>query len=103
MSHPTDVLRAAWQQASGDETKATSLLNDPTFKPLSSSAPGRAVVKNAPFSSRDKGIDDANKAQRAAVREKGKKSVIYQRPHVETKPVASTPPPSSSSLRRKTC
>lgn len=101
MSHPTDLLRAAWQQASGDEAKATSLLNDPTFKPPSASAPGRAVVKNAPSSSRDKGLDDANKAQRAAVREKGKKSVIYQRPHVETKSVVSTPPSSSSALPKE--
>lgn len=103
MHHATDVLRAAWQQASGDETKATSLLNDPTFKPpsvsASTSAPGRAVVKNAPpNSSRDKGRDDVNKAQRAAVRERGKKSVIYQRPHVENKHVVSTPPTSSSAL-----
>ncbi|EPT05043.1 hypothetical protein FOMPIDRAFT_136854 [Fomitopsis schrenkii] len=103
MNHATDVLRAAWQQASGDEAKATSLLNDPTFKPpsASASAPGRAVVKSTPSSSRDKGLDDANKAQRAAVREKGKKSVIYQRPHVENKPVVSTPPTSSSALPKE--
>lgn len=103
MAHPTDILRAAWQQASGDEAKATSLLDDPSFKQssASASAPGRAVVKQAPSSSRDKGLDDANKAQRAAVREKGKKSVIYQRPHVETKPVVSTPPSSSSALPKE--
>lgn len=95
MNHSIDVLRAAWQQASGDEAKATSVLNDPTFKPPSVAAPGRAV-KTTAANGRVKEIDDANKAQRAAVREKGKKSAIYQRPHVENKPAVSTPPTSSS-------
>ncbi|TFY58522.1 hypothetical protein EVJ58_g6371 [Rhodofomes roseus] len=94
-SHPPDVVRAAWQQASGDEAKATSLLNDPSFKPLSATAPGRAV-KTTVGNGRVKEIDDATKAQRAAVRQKGKQSMIYQRPHVESKPAVATPPTSSS-------
>ncbi|KAH9935479.1 P-loop containing nucleoside triphosphate hydrolase protein [Fomitopsis serialis] len=100
MSHPPDVILAAWQQASGDEAKATSLLNDPAFKPPSATAaPGRAV-KTTAAGGRVKEIDDANKAQRAAVREKGKKSVIYQRPHVESKPAVATPPASTSAAHQ---
>lgn len=88
ISHPTESpvrVQAAWKQASGDAKRATSLLLDPTWSP--SSAASREV------SSRVKEIDEATRAQRAAEKEKGKKSMIYANRSIldDRPPVTPTP------------
>lgn len=89
ISHPTQSpvrVQAAWNQASGDVKRATGFLLDASWSP--SSVVSRGV------SSRVKEIDDATRAQRAAEKEKGKKSMIYaNRSNLDTRaPV--TPAPS---------
>jgi len=83
-------VRAAWTQAGGDLKVAKGLLQDPCFKPNASSD-----ALSAPIVGRIKEIDEATKAERAAVREKGKKSMIYAgRSNLDTQVAIrkSTPP-----------
>jgi SWI/SNF-related matrix-associated actin-dependent regulator of chromatin subfamily A containing DEAD/H box 1 len=90
--HSPSRVRTAWQQANGDVKKATALLSDPAWE---SQPP--ATTQAAEALGRVKEIDEATKAERAAIREKGKKSMIYaNRSALENKPVQpSTPPPST--------
>lgn len=83
-------LRAAWTQANCDKNKADAFLNDPTWSP-SPSLPPAAEKESL---GRVKEIEEASKAQRAADKEKGKRSLIYaNRTTLDPKP-PSTPPSS---------
>ena len=84
-------VRMAWHQASGDVKKATQLLSDPNWDPK----PPIMTQLPAEATGRVREIDEATKAERAAVREKGKKSMIYaNRSALENKPMQppATPP-----------
>ncbi|KDR75850.1 hypothetical protein GALMADRAFT_248579 [Galerina marginata CBS 339.88] len=83
-------IKAAWSQAGADEKKATALLNDPSWSPAR--PPSTSVVKEALGRVRE--IEEASKAQRAAVKEMGKRSTIYaNRPILEPR-LLTTPSPS---------
>ncbi|KAF8554163.1 hypothetical protein OG21DRAFT_1497199 [Imleria badia] len=72
-----DLVQAAWTQAGGDEKKATTLLNDPLWKP-ESKLPKPTAASDPPVETgRVAELDEATKASRAALREKAKKSSIY--------------------------
>ncbi|KAI0699558.1 SNF2 family N-terminal domain-containing protein [Cytidiella melzeri] len=92
--HSEAKIRYAWQQAKEDERKANELLQDPNFRvppPLAVAKP-----KSAPptvETGRVKELEDASKAERARVKEMGKKSAIYNNSAL----AASTPPPSKAS------
>lgn len=89
--HRKDVVRLAWQQTNGDARMASDLLQDQIWlrNPSGSMQPSPEVV------GRVKEIDEITKAQRAAVRELGKNSLIYaNRPA----PRISTPPTSKSAI-----
>ncbi|PCH43660.1 hypothetical protein WOLCODRAFT_75036 [Wolfiporia cocos MD-104 SS10] len=95
--HSVELIRAAWDEACGSEPRASSLLNDPTWKPTLSSL-STSVTEPKVETGRVKEIDDATRAQRAAIREKGKKSMIYQaRTAVTSKPPSKPVMPRSSS------
>lgn len=100
--HSPDAIKAAWQQAGGDIPKAEALLNNPTWRPnLVTPSPGKVSQLSNPETGRVKELDDAHKAQRARVREMGKKSLIYQS-HVALDPKSpsqsSTPPTSKVTI-----
>ncbi|KAF6761207.1 P-loop containing nucleoside triphosphate hydrolase protein [Ephemerocybe angulata] len=82
-------IRGAWVQAGGDQAKAQALMQDKNWTP--------SVAKVEKEVGRVKEIEEANKAQRAAVREKGKMSAIYaNRPVLDTTAAVSTPPTSKA-------
>ncbi|KAG5648487.1 hypothetical protein DXG03_003098 [Asterophora parasitica] len=86
MESPSRV-QAAWLAAKGDVKKATELLSDTHWVAPSSPTVAKTEV------GRVKEIEEANKAQRVAVKEKGKKSLIYaNRPVLEAKPASITTP-----------
>ena len=89
MTMPTESVarvQAAWNQAGGDVKRATELLSDRSWSPY----PVAAKIEKETFG-RVKEIDEAFKSQRAALKEKGKKSMIYaNRPVLEAK-LPSTP------------
>ena len=90
MTMPTESaarIQAAWNQAGGDVKRATELLSDRTWSPYPIVP---AKVEKETFG-RVKEIEEAFKSQRAALKEKGKRSMIYaNRPVLEAKP-PSTP------------
>ncbi|KAL4078452.1 SNF2 family N-terminal domain-containing protein [Scleroderma yunnanense] len=91
---PTFV-QAAWDQAGGDIRKATDLLRDPSWKPLplpSDQNPSAMALDVHMETGRVSEVDEANKASRAAMKEKAKKSSIYANRAIldTTTPVAST-------------
>jgi SWI/SNF-related matrix-associated actin-dependent regulator of chromatin subfamily A containing DEAD/H box 1 len=97
-----DRVRAAWNETNGDAKGATALIMDSGWSPK--------VVKPATKTSpsvtgRVKEVDDATKAQRAAIKEKGKQSAIYNRNRAATsgaKPISlSTPSPVKPTMRRE--
>jgi SWI/SNF-related matrix-associated actin-dependent regulator of chromatin subfamily A containing DEAD/H box 1 len=76
-------VRAAWEEAEGDDKKASALLCNPNWSPKTTASP---TLSRREITGRVKEIDDATKAQRAATKEKGKKSMIYaNRSVLETK------------------
>lgn len=92
LSHPGRdlvTLRAAWNEANGNDNKASLLLSDSSWKPQSTSTPSNsATIAKAPSvpapepltvetTGRVEEVDEATKTQRAALREKAKKSSIY--------------------------
>ncbi|KAH9929517.1 SNF2 family N-terminal domain-containing protein [Epithele typhae] len=97
---PSDV-RAAWRVAGGDESKASALLKNPYWKPPVETPPPKERDSVAE-TGRVKEVVEANKAQRLAVREKGKKSMIYRNRTLDGKPVGDavpeTPPASKAPL-----
>ncbi|GJE95475.1 ATP-dependent helicase [Phanerochaete sordida] len=76
-------IQAAWQLSGADQSKAAALLSDPTWQPPPPPPPrpiAVATVKRAPEAAdmgRVKEVEEANKAERARVKEMGKKSMIY--------------------------
>lgn len=95
-SHP--VVEAAWRQADGDVIKATRLLSDPSYKPPSTPTRPPTAEKRSE-TGRVEEVDEATKAQRAAAREKGKKSRIYNhRPPAEGPAYRLPSPPRRSSV-----
>lgn len=86
--HSPSRVRTAWNQAHGDVKQATVLLSDPAWDPEPS-----LPIQEA--TGRVKEIDDVTKAERAAAREKGKKSMIYARNRLFH---ASTPPPTTVAI-----
>uniref|UniRef100_A0A8H7Y3D4 DNA helicase n=1 Tax=Psilocybe cubensis TaxID=181762 RepID=A0A8H7Y3D4_PSICU len=95
MTHPGEnksKVHAAWVQAGCDNRRADAFLRDPAWSPV---LPVSTTMDKDALG-RVKEIDEASKAQRAAVKEKGRKSMIYaNRPGLESKAPA-TPPPSKS-------
>jgi SWI/SNF-related matrix-associated actin-dependent regulator 1 of chromatin subfamily A len=92
MTNPTESparIQAAWNQAAGDVKRASGYLADSMWSPT---PPPSAIVEKEGMG-RVKEIEEASKAQRAAVKEKGKKSLIYaNRPILEINS-PTTPPP----------
>ncbi|KAH9948546.1 SNF2 family N-terminal domain-containing protein [Amylocystis lapponica] len=94
--HLSETVRAAWKQAAGDVPTATNLLNDPSWKPPAATPPVRSGQLPTELG-RVKEVDEASRAQRAAVREKGKKSMIYKtRPALDVKASPRPTPPAST-------
>lgn len=96
------LVQAAWDQAGGDIKKATDLLHDPSWKPLpppidhNSSA---MVFDLHTETGRVSEVDEANKASRAAMKEKAKKSSIYaNRAILDTTQMPSVTSPSLGSF-----
>jgi SWI/SNF-related matrix-associated actin-dependent regulator 1 of chromatin subfamily A len=87
-------VRAAWRQAARDVRVATALLLDPSFSYQPTSPPGRKASSPvvSPSTGRVKELEDARQAERAATKEKGKKSMIYAA-RTNLAPRNSTPPP----------
>ena len=93
--HPPARVEAAWRQAGEDVVKAGALVSDPNWRP----APAASLVTEKEVVGRVKELDEANKAQRAAVKEKGKKSMIYaNRSTLETQIQSSSTPATSKSV-----
>src|SRR5258708_4376692 len=86
-------VRAAWRQAGRDVRAATSLLLDPSFsyQPSPSPAPKAPSLVVSPVTGRIRELEDARQAERAAAKEKGKKSMIYAA-RTNLAPRNSTPP-----------
>ena len=95
IEHDTAFARAAWTEAGGDEPKAIALLNDPSWKPTPRTPPPRDP-EPALETGKVKEVMEANRAQRLAVKEKGRKSMIYKNRLNDGKPTSdagpSTPP-----------
>jgi len=93
--HDYQRKKAAWTRANGDKNIATSFLSDSSWQPVPSSSPASGAKDSI---GRVKELEDASKAQRASVKEKGKKSLIYaNRTALEAKS-PSTPPPAKPML-----
>ena len=95
--HTEARLRHAWQTAKGDEREATKLLQDPSFQvpapvAVAKPKPPRPTVETGKV----KEVEEASKAERARVKEMGKKSAIYANFALKT----STPPPSKANGER---
>jgi len=97
--YPPDMIDAAWREARRNEEAALRLLQNPNWKPKVPEPVSPATVTRSELSTtgRVREVEEAHKAQRAAVKEKSKKSSIYaNRPALDVKhqrPV--TPPPKS--------
>ena len=81
--HPLPRIQAAWQHGGGDEARAAALLNDPSWQPPPPKPTGVVAVKRAQDTAdigRVKEVEEANKAERARVKQMGKKSMIYAKP-----------------------
>ena len=91
--------RAAWRQGGRDVRAATALLLDPSFSyrptpPPASKAPSPVV---SPVTGRIKELEDARHAERAAAKEKAKKSMIYAA-RTNLAPRSVSPPPAQPSI-----
>ena len=86
-TEPPQRIRAAWAQAGGHSLRASALIADPTW----SSASLRLEKVERDDVGRVKEVEEATRAQKLAVKQKGKKSMIYaNRITLETK-AQSTP------------
>lgn len=84
---PPSRIRAAWKQSGYNFQRATALMSDPTWSP-SASSPEKTEKEDI---GRVREVEEATRAQKMAVKEKGKKSMIYaNRMALETK-IQSTP------------
>ncbi|KAG7098642.1 hypothetical protein E1B28_000558 [Marasmius oreades] len=71
-AEPPDRVKAAWLQAEQDSTKATTLLLDAKWSP-NVTPPKLSLAERGKVDA----VIEASKQQRLAVKEKGKKSMIY--------------------------
>ena len=74
-----DMIDAAWKEARRNEETALRLLQNPNWKPKAPEpvSPAKAIRSESSTTGRVREIEEALKAQRAAVKEKSKKSSIY--------------------------
>lgn len=99
-----NLVQAAWTQAGGDEKKATTLLDDSLWKPplfsTESKSPKPDAAPDPPAETgRVAEVDEVTKANRAALKEKAKKSSIYaNRAVLDTNQSTPTSAISSSSI-----
>ncbi|KAG6329996.1 hypothetical protein ID866_9092 [Astraeus odoratus] len=88
------LVQAAWDQAGGDIKKATDLLHDPSWRLQPAITDQNSSVDGLVETGRVAEVDEANKASRAAMKEKAKKSSIYANRAVldttQATPVAAT-------------
>jgi SWI/SNF-related matrix-associated actin-dependent regulator 1 of chromatin subfamily A len=95
--YPPDLINAAWKEARRNQEAALRLLQNPNWKPKLPEpvSPAKAIRSEPSTTGRVKEVEEAHKAQRAAVKEKSKKSSIYANRLVldvkHQRPV--TPPP----------
>jgi SWI/SNF-related matrix-associated actin-dependent regulator of chromatin subfamily A containing DEAD/H box 1 len=77
--YPPDMIDAAWKEARRNEEAALRLLQSPNWKPKAPEpvSPAKAIRSESSTTGRVKEVEEAHKAQRAAVKEKSKKSSIY--------------------------
>ncbi|KAH7910603.1 SNF2 family N-terminal domain-containing protein [Hygrophoropsis aurantiaca] len=98
---PDSVIRSAWDQANGDKQVADNLLKDPSFGTTPAPVATKPLSNTTPEPSAEIGrvaeVDEATKAIRAALKEKGKKSSIYAN-RVVLDTIQTTPSTSNVSL-----
>ena len=94
----TDKVRAAWKEAGGDVPRASALLVDPSWKPRPKTPPPSHPDPPAE-TGRVKEIVEATKAQRLAVKEKGRKSMIYKNRVADDKPPSNAGPSTPSPVK----
>ena len=77
--YPPDMIDAAWKEARRNGEAAIRLLQNPNWKPKAPEpvSPAKVIRSESSTTGRVKEVEDAHKAQRAAVKEKSKKSSIY--------------------------
>lgn len=77
--YPPDMIDAAWKEARRNEEAALRLLQNPNWKPKAPElvSPTKAIHPGSSTTGRVKEVEEEHKAQKAAVREKSKKSSIY--------------------------
>ena len=72
-----DMIDAAWKEARRNEEAALRLLQNPNWKPKAPEPVSKLIRSELSTTGRVKEVEEAHKAQRAAVKEKSKKSSIY--------------------------
>lgn len=100
--HPLAHVKAAWDESAQDVRLATQLLQDSQWSPKLTAKPSEVPASRVE-TGRVKELDEAKNAERAAIREKGKKSMIYQnRVAIENKNSATQPAPTkpTTSIKR---
>jgi len=77
--YPPDLIDAAWKEARRNEEAALRLLQNPNWKPKAPEpvSPAKAIRSESSTTGRVREVEEAHKAQRAAAKEKSKKSSIY--------------------------
>ena len=77
--YPPDLIDAAWKEARRNEQAALRLLQNPNWKPKVPDpiSPAKSIRSESSTTGRVKEIEEAHKAQKAAVKEKSRKSTIY--------------------------
>ena len=73
------MIDAAWKEARRNEEAALRLLQNPNWKPKVPEpiSPAKAIPSESSATGRVKEVQEAHKAQRAAAKEKSKKTSIY--------------------------
>ncbi|CAL1706892.1 unnamed protein product [Somion occarium] len=92
---PAHIL-AAWKQAGGDESKASALLNNPSWSPPAPKSPTQQRARVAAKTGRVKELDQAREAERNRLKDLGKKSLIHRNRIVEGRPTINTTTPPAS-------
>ena len=103
--YPPDLIDAAWKEARRNEEAALRLLQNPNWKPKipESVSPAKAIRSESSITGRVKEVEEAHKAQRAAAKEKSKKSSIYaNRLALDLKHQRPVTPPPRSQPKAKT-
>ena len=103
--YPPDMIDAAWKEARRNEEAALRLLQNPNWKPKVPEpiSPAKAIRSESSATGRVKEVEDAHKAQRAAAKEKSKKSSIYaNRLVLDVKNQRPVTPPPKSQLKANT-